>query len=186
MFRADEPGFDYLPPKKIRNLYNLSYSSLDLVPQDQELLVVGLHLSSPETIIPYGGGFMKPLFVLLITVLFLSSCSEDTSVDNRGGNGSNSGMLKLFLTDAPIELDELWVTITEIDVHKTGGNWISFDSKGDSVDLLTLENRTQLVQSAPLETGKYTGIRLQLSEGHIIDSEGNRCELKIPSGKVQV
>jgi hypothetical protein len=126
---------------------------------------------------------MKPLYVLLISLLFFTACSQDNSVDS--GNNT-SGMLQLFLTDQPINLKEVWVTITEIQVHKTGENWISFDASGDSVDLLTLKNREQLLQSAPLEQGKYTGIRLEVSDGHIVDTDGNRCDLKIPSGKVEV
>jgi hypothetical protein len=126
---------------------------------------------------------MKPLFVLLVSLLFFSACSNDNPVDNTN---NRTGMLQLFLTDQPINLKEVWVTITEIEVHKTGENWINFDASGDSVDLLTLKNREQLLQSAPLQEGKYTGIRLQVSEGHIVDTDGNRCDLKIPSGKVEI
>ena len=126
---------------------------------------------------------MKPVILfLLISLAFLSACSDDNSV----GDNDRNGNLVLSLTDQPVELSEVWVTITNIEVHKTGGAWISFDSSEESVDLLTLENREQVLQSAPLEDGKYTGIRLEISEGHIIDAEGERCDLKIPSGKVQI
>jgi len=125
---------------------------------------------------------MKPLITLLISLLFIASCSQDNSVDS----GNRTGMLQLFLTDKPIALKEVWVTITDIQVHKTGENWINFDANGHSVDLLTLKNREQLLQSAPLQAGKYTGIRLEVTDGHIIDAAGNRCDLKIPSGKVEI
>jgi hypothetical protein len=126
---------------------------------------------------------MKPLFALLICLLFFAACSQDNSVDS---DNNRTGMLQLFLTDKPIDLKEVWVTITDIQVHKTGENWINFDASGDSVDLLTLVNREQLLQSKPLEAGTYTGIRLQVSDGHIVDADGNRCDLKIPSGKVEI
>lgn len=123
---------------------------------------------------------MKPVFLILAFLLFISGCSDDDSVSTRQGN------LQLFLTDQPVELQEVWVTITNIEVHKTGGAWIEFDASGESVDLLTLQNREQLLQSAPLEEGKYTGIRLIVSEGHIIDANEERCELKVPSEKIQI
>ena len=129
---------------------------------------------------------MKSVLAIMAILVFLSACSDDNSVSNNNNPGSQSGMLKLSLTDKPIDLDEVWVTITNIEVHKTGGNWISFDASGDSVDLLTLENREQVLQSAQLDEGKYTGIRLEVSEGHIIDADGERCNLKIPSGSIKI
>jgi Domain of unknown function (DUF4382) len=117
---------------------------------------------------------------LLLPLLFVSACSDDSSVESR------RGMLQLFLTDKPVELKEVWVTITDIEVHKTGGEWISFAGSNDSIDLLTVADRQALLESAPLEEGKFTGIRLFISEAHIIDDNGDRCDLKIPSGKVQI
>ena len=123
---------------------------------------------------------MKPVFLLFASFVFLFGCSDDSSVSSR------QGVLQLFLTDQPVELQEVWVTITNIEVHKTGGAWIQFDASDENVDLLTLKNREELLQSAPLEEGKYTGIRLLVSEGHIIDSSNERCELKVPSEKIQI
>lgn len=131
---------------------------------------------------------MKPVFFLFIaTVLFLTACSNDNSVMDNNNNNSQMGMLKLSLTDQPINgLKEVWVTITNIEVHKDSGAWISFDATGDSVDLLTLKNREQVLQSHPLDPGSYTGIRLDVTEGHIIESDDTRCDLKIPSSKIEI
>jgi hypothetical protein len=130
--------------------------------------------------------FMKPaLFLLMITLVFVAACSNDNSV-TENNNKTQFGMLKLSLTDQPVGLKEVWVSITNIEVHKTSEAWISFDASGDSVDLLTLQNREQVLQSAPLDPGSYTGIRLDVTEGHIIDASGERCDLKIPSGKVEI
>ena len=117
--------------------------------------------------------------------MFFSACSNDNTVTEN--NMNNQGMLKLSLTDKPITgLKEVWVTITNIEVHKTDGSWISFDATSDSVDLLTLKNREQVLQSHPLDQGSYTGIRLDVSDGHIIESDGSRCDLKIPSSKIHI
>jgi len=128
---------------------------------------------------------MKPvLFLLLAALVLFSGCSNDNSV--TGDKTNQIGMLKLSLTDKPVVLKEVWVTIQDIEVHKTSGAWMSFAASGDSLDLLTLKNREQVLQSAPLDPGSYTGIRLKVSEGHIMDSEDQRCDLKVPSGKIEI
>ena len=98
------------------------------------------------------------------------------------------GMLKLSLTDKPITgLQQVWVTITNIEVRKSsGGAWTSFAATADSVDLLKLKNAEQVLQSHQLDPGSYNGIRLDVTEGHIIESDGTRCDLKIPSSKIEI
>jgi hypothetical protein len=126
-------------------------------------------------------------FILIITALvfLFGACSSD-SVDDPVAPNTARGMLRVFLTDKPVDLNEVWVTITDIEVHKTGGAWIHFAGSNDSIDLLTLEGKQALLEAATLEEGKYTGIRFFVSEGHIIDTEGERCELKVPSGKTHI
>jgi len=126
------------------------------------------------------------LFILFAAVLFFAACSNDTSVMDKNNN-NQLGMLKLSLTDKPITgMKQVWVTMTNIEVHKTGGNWITFAATTDSVDLLTLKNREQVLQSHPLDPGSYTGIRLDVTDGHIIESDDSRCDLKIPSSKIEI
>jgi hypothetical protein len=121
---------------------------------------------------------MKWIWVIL--ALVLAGCAGDDPLESRRGT------LQLFLTDQPADVKQVWVTIAQIEVHQTGGAWIPVSAAADTIDLLTLRNRVILLESAPLEEGKYTGIRFSISEGHLIDANDSRCDLKIPSGKVQI
>jgi len=125
---------------------------------------------------------MRATFLTILAIAaILAGCSSDNGVSN-----SNSGMLNVMLTDAPIALAQVWVTITEIEVHQTGGNWRTISTASKSQDLLTLKNTQELLASANLPDGNYTGFRLQVSEGHTVDTQDNTCDLKIPSGKIEV
>jgi len=121
------------------------------------------------------------LFALIIVFLAVLGCSSDNSMSN-----ANGGNLQLFLTDKPIDLDQVWVTISEIDVHQTGGAWQPFLQTSKTMDLLTLKNTRSLIGSASLDKGTYTGFRLLVNEGHVIDTSGQRCDLKVPSQKIEV
>lgn len=123
---------------------------------------------------------MRWILLIIACVLLFSACGDDASTDTRRGS------LQLFLTDQPVELKEVWVTITDIEVHRTGEAWIPFAASGDSFDLLTLQDRQTLLESAALEEGKYTGIRFFISEGHVIDQNEERCDLNVPSGKIHI
>jgi Domain of unknown function (DUF4382) len=133
------------------------------------------------------------LILVAVTLIFLFAACGSNDVDDPTESTPSTpstpttlGTLRLFLTDQPVDLKQVWVTITDIEVHKTGGTWIHFAASGDSIDLLTLEGRQTLLEAAPLEQGKYTGIRFFVSEGHIIDADDERCELKVPSGKIHI
>lgn len=128
---------------------------------------------------------MKILLIFCALVFLFGACSSN-EVDDPVAPNTARGTLRLFLTDQPVDLKEVWVTITDIEVHKTGGAWIQFAGSNDSIDLLTLEGKQTLLEAAALEEGKYTGIRFFVSEGHIIDTDAERCELKVPSGKIHI
>jgi hypothetical protein len=118
-------------------------------------------------------------FLLLGTgIVFLSGCGEN-------GPSSNAGTLQIYLTDAPVELTEVSVTLDEIEVHQTGGEWKPFKDTPTTFDLLDLEGTQSLLALGNLEDGMYTGFRLQVTEGHIVE-DGEECELTVPSGKIEV
>ncbi|MBW2624475.1 MAG: DUF4382 domain-containing protein [Deltaproteobacteria bacterium] len=86
---------------------------------------------------------------------------------NSGTDGSGEGSLSLSLTDSAISgVEEVWVTIAEIQVHSSEDGWFSLESDVDfpiTVDLLTLQNG--IVESLGLSDipeGHYTQIRLYL------------------------
>lgn len=126
-----------------------------------------------------------------ITVVFLllASCGSETLDPTAGDDptGRRKGTFALFLKDGPIQAKEVWVTISEIDVHSTGAGWQSFDPERETLDLLKLRGGQEaLLEQAQLEAGKYTQIRLRVVDGYLIDLAGQRCELKVPSDTVKL
>ena len=115
-----------------------------------------------------------------------------------GGGGSDaprSGEVTMSITDAkpllPEGADEatnLKVTFTEILVHKSGGGWISLPLTGElptnTIDLLqfTDGNTREIVPPVLLEYGKYTQIRIAVSQAEISFDYGESWDsVEIPS-----
>ncbi len=132
------------------------------------------------------------VFIVFIASFFILAC-------NSGPGGSGAGSLSLSLTDSAINsVDEVWITISEIQVHSSEEGWFPLESDVSfplTVDLLTLQNGiSESLGLSDLPEGHYTQIRLYL--GTEIDPEmvdpppypncvfdGNEYqELAIPSG----
>jgi hypothetical protein len=131
-------------------------------------------------------------YKLFIYLLIASSFLMITACGGGGGGGSNpSGEVTMSITDAKPLLPEgatnLWVTFTEVLVHKSGGGWISLPLTESpyTIDLLQFSDgfTTELVPPVSLESGKYTQIRLVVSEATIRFDNGYTTdeEVEIPS-----
>lgn len=129
---------------------------------------------------------------LLIYLLIVSSLLMITACGGGGGS-IGSGEVSMSITDAKPLLPEgagnvtnLWVTFTDVLVHKSGGGWISLPLSGDSpyiIDLLQFNDgkTTEIVPPVLLEFGKYTQIRIILSEARIsFDNGQNWDQVVIP------
>ncbi len=141
---------------------------------------------------PSGGQIMK-LHRLLIFLTIVSLCLMITACRGHGGSSIGYGEVIVHMTDAKPLLPEgadqatnLTVTFTEILVHKSGGGWISLPLVGEpphTVDLLQFinGNTTEIVPPVLLEFGKYTQIRIILSEARIsFDNGQNWDQVVIP------
>ena len=126
---------------------------------------------------------------LVLAFLVLASCGGDSFDPNGDGSQGNGrkGRLRLLLTDAPLQAQEVWVTLSQIDMHTTTEGWISFAPGETTLDLLKLQGGQQaLLEEALLPAGKYTQIRLLVADSWLIDLQGQRCEVKVPSDKVKL
>jgi len=123
--------------------------------------------------------------VLSLSILIFTACGGGV-----GGSGG-SGELSMDITDAkpvlPDGATNLWITFTDVLVHKSGGGWISLPLPESpyTIDLLQFygDNTTELVPPVSLESGKYTQIRLVVSEATIrFDNDSTTDEaVEIPS-----
>ncbi|MFQ6114530.1 MAG: DUF4382 domain-containing protein [bacterium] len=118
---------------------------------------------------------MKKLILLTLSaLLLLSSCSLE-----RTGN------FKIYLTDQPVQADEIWVTITEIKVQKNDEGFIILWQGEEKYDLLQLQNVEKKILDIGLEQGTYTQIRLVVNSGEIVIG-GESHDLTIPSREVKI
>jgi hypothetical protein len=117
----------------------------------------------------------KILFLALASAFLLSTCSTDTS-----------GNLKLYLTDLPIpNAEKILVNISEINVHKTGGAFLTVWTGSKEYDLLKLRNEEKIILDKELEEGMYTQIRLVIEKGQVVVDSATH-DMTIPSSEVKI
>jgi hypothetical protein len=143
---------------------------------------------------------MKKLLsvAIILAVLVTSGASCEQAPESGPGTGPGTGILKLYLSDAPIDTENVTavnITIQEIQYH-LDGEWITCEefAGNQTYDLLELTggNITSLGEFT-LPAGNYTQIRFMLdipergshptSPGCYIEFDGNSTEpLFVPSG----
>ena len=116
-------------------------------------------------------------------MVMLTACSG-----GGGGSDGSSGTLAMDITDAkpmlPAGTKHVWISFEEVLVHKSGGGWVSLPlaQTHHSIDLLQFHsgNTTELVPPVSLEPGKYTQIRIVVSDANITIDD-TTYSLTIPS-----
>ena len=105
----------------------------------------------------------------------------------------NTGTLMIKLTDAPVALDQLNVTIENVSVHSVEEDrWIDLDfvdptRENVTVDLLKLENVTTDLSITPIPAGNYTMIKLRIAKASaLFQGEDKPVELNVPSKSIKV
>lgn len=128
-------------------------------------------------------------FSICVVMLATLSCSDG---GGSSGTTAGTGIVSMSITDAkpmlPANITAFKVKFDEVLVHKSGGGWISLPMADSPhvVDLLQFidGDTTEFVPPVRLEYGKYTQVRIVISEAWITVSEGNNeieYEVTIPS-----
>ncbi|HYA02504.1 MAG TPA: DUF4382 domain-containing protein [Syntrophobacteria bacterium] len=137
------------------------------------------------------------LLVLLVPVAaLLLSCGGGggSGSGSSDGSGTNAGTVSISVTDAkpklPDNVKNVFITFDEVQVHKAGGGWISLPVVAPAphtIDLLQFSNgtTTQLVPPVRLESGKYTQVRIVVSDARLVTENGDEFQLIVPSGKLK-
>ena len=124
---------------------------------------------------------------VVLAMLGLAACG------GGGGDSSNaSGVLKLGITDAPVDAaDAVVVQFTGVELKPTNGNAFSVQfAAPKSIDLLAQQGtqRAMLLDGERVPAGEYEWMRLKVNAdpGVAGDSyvtvDGAQCEMRIPSG----
>jgi len=132
-------------------------------------------------------------------VLVVAALGLSTGCDGSPGTGT----LTVLVTDAPFPfqfVEEAIVTIERVDVHRIGGvtdpndpndpndgdgdgAWITIVDTPQQFDLMDLQDgRTDLLASAVIDAGTYNQMRLVVTDGSVLLTDGRPFDLRVPSG----
>lgn len=127
------------------------------------------------------------LLLTLITAFgLILGCSDDNGTSPK----SDTGTLRVLLTDATAAYDAVNVTFSEVSVHlgsetseaDSVSGWNVISNEVQTFDLLTLSNgATSLLGEKTLDEGHYTQLRLTLTDAEVV-VDGTSYELDVPSG----
>lgn len=132
------------------------------------------------------------LFALLVLAMGCGSSDNGNPVMN-----SQQGMVQIMLqntptlaatgADGPVEPREVWVNIGQVDA-RGGANegWSTLTTNLQMMNLIALTGVQGLLGSGHLPDGSYSGLRLFIESGYVVDDSGKRHDLKVPSGKIEV
>jgi len=107
----------------------------------------------------------------LVALSVISGCG--------GGSSAGAGGLQVFLSDTPLAAKAVNVTVSRIDVSRTGSGWVTlrdFTANPPTINLLdyrydgnTNTPDRYLLSDTPLTPGHYTQIRLILNKVEVVD-----------------
>lgn len=88
------------------------------------------------------------------------------------------------MIDAPLDVDNVWVTINELSVKSCAGGWTDIMTEPQTVDLLALQDGVfaSLAEASLVPTGDYCELRLVVDGSATVTVDGESEPLKIPSG----
>lgn len=128
--------------------------------------------------------------VVTAAVALLAGCGSSGS----DGDKAKTGTLKLGITDAPVDHAlEVNVQFTGVELKPVNGAPISFDftpAKNFNLLQLTGTTRAMLLDGVEVPAGDYEWVRLKVNADPnvgndsyvVLDSTGEQCEMRIPSG----
>ena len=133
---------------------------------------------------------VRLLILLMIYLLWFTACGSGGG--DTGGSGP-PGTINVYISDAkpvlPDGATNLFVTFEQLSVQKSGGGWVSLPlvTNPYTMDLLQFSDgkSTELAPPTRLSDGKYTQIRLQISNASIRFSNGKESQVEIPSSNLK-
>jgi len=142
-------------------------------------------INTKKTITYIGIGVL--LAVIIIAGIFAStSFPGDSTSENL-----QLGTLFVYLTDAPVELANLNVTLDALYVHNQDESaWIKLDfTEGtDEIyfDLLSLRNINKEIAAAEIPAGNYSKIRFHIKEANASLADDSTIDLTVPPEHIDV
>jgi hypothetical protein len=121
--------------------------------------------------------------IILLSSLFVTGCSSSNS-------SSETGTLRVLLTDAPADYESVIIDIESVRIHRSSdadegdGGWIEVSAEPSRLDLLSLTNgNVALLGELELEPGRYNQMRFVLGTNNEIVIDGEIIPLETPSAQ---
>lgn len=114
--------------------------------------------------------------------VFMTNSGMETEVSS-----SLLGALGAEVAEKDQRIEEIWVTITGVEV-KRDGNWETIAVKQqEQIDLMGLRFSEMLLGQGKIPAGSYSEIRFQIAEegNYIIFEGGKKADLKVPSNELK-
>jgi len=132
--------------------------------------------------------------ILIIAGVFAGGFSfPDLRFPSLGPAASDKGTLLIKLTDAPVNLTHLNVTIDSVSalrVEHGNETWEHLNFTGSLskvyVDILSLQNVTMDLSLTQIPVGNYTRLRLSILTANATYATGENVTLRVPSDKIDV
>jgi hypothetical protein len=127
--------------------------------------------------------FFNYLSLILLLPLLIMSCDSSDS-------NTESGTLRVLLTDAPANYESVFIDIQEVRIHQSSNaemdesGWIDIMNEPRRLDLVSLVNgNVALLGELDLEPGRYNQMRLILGDDNEIVLNGESIPLDTPSAQ---
>lgn len=127
---------------------------------------------------------IKKAGIMVIAVAMMMWGCEST-LDS--GTDSGTGNMVVKLHDAPVDYDEVNISIARVEVNNTENEeegWITISEPDETYNILDLVNGDfEVLADTELETGSYEQIRLILNDDNSVVIDGEVFNLFVPSGQ---
>jgi hypothetical protein len=125
-----------------------------------------------------------------------TTATTPTPTTQQPTNEPSTGTIQVLVTDAPANISEVNVKVTEVEVHKAGvdgkpGMWITLNiaNEGQPFNLLDLQGGLTmlLAEGNKVESGKYTQLRMTVFSVIVKTDDGpeDGYQAKVPNDNLK-
>ena len=105
------------------------------------------------------------------------------------GFNVRTGTLMVLVTDAPVNLTHLNVTIDSFSIlGNDNETYLPFSGNRSEIsfDLLALQNVTETITNTQAPVGNYTKMRMTVTQANATFQDGSWMDLQVPPGKIDI
>lgn len=141
---------------------------------------------------------MKKGFTFVAVLALLVVLAPGCAPEGVPPPAAEGGTIEIRVTDPPpADVISAFVTLTNIEVHREGGGWETLPLRDDlgniidkaTFDLMEVEEVTEVLGSANVTAGSFTGIRMDVATVDVVfvtDNTTDTVTARVPSEKLRI